>query len=70
MNKVLLELVLLKQIDKMKEKLVEVTNSTGINSKQSIKCSQELDKLLNIQIKFYSNKESNNPIVQQKSPLL
>ena len=70
MNKVLLELVLLKQIDKMKEKLVEVTNSTGLNSKQSIKCSQELDKLLNIQIKFYSNKESNNPIVQQKSPLL
>ena len=70
MNKVLLELVLLKQIDKMKEKLVEVTNSTGINSKQSIKCSQELDQLLNIQIKFYSNKESNNPIVQQKSPLL
>ena len=70
MNKVLLELVLLKQIDKMKEKLVEVTNSTGINSKQSIKCSQELDKLLNIQIKFYSNKESSNPIVQQKSPLL
>ena len=70
MNKVLLELVLLKQIDKMKEKLVEVTNSTGINSKQSIKCSQELDKLLNIQIKFYSNKESNNPIVQQKSSLL
>ena len=70
MNKVLLELVLLKQIDEMKEKLVEVTNSTGINSKQSIKCSQELDKLLNIQIKFYSNKESSNPIVQRKSPLL
>ncbi|WP_034670087.1 aspartyl-phosphate phosphatase Spo0E family protein [Ectobacillus panaciterrae] len=48
MNKFTLELSLLKRIDEMKETLVKVANSTGINSNETITCSQELDNLLNL----------------------
>jgi hypothetical protein len=54
MNKVLLELHLLERIDGMKKKLVEVVNNTGINSNQTITCSQELDNLLNLHMKSFT----------------
>jgi Spo0E like sporulation regulatory protein len=59
MNKVLLELLLLKRIARMKKKLLKVANSTGINSDQTITCSQELDRLLNLHMKHFSRKEKN-----------
>jgi hypothetical protein len=59
MNNVLLELFLLKRIDEMKKKLVEAANSTGINSNQTITCSQELDNLLNIHMKHFSKLRKN-----------
>jgi hypothetical protein len=55
MNKVFLELFLLKRIDGMKKKLVKVANKTGINSNQTITCSQELDNLLNLHMKHFSH---------------
>jgi Spo0E like sporulation regulatory protein len=58
MNKLSLELLLLKQIDKMKIKMVEVASTTGINSPQTLKCSQELDILLNLHMKYLSQKVS------------
>ncbi len=59
MNDVLLELLLLKNIAQMKNKLLIVANSTGINSNQTIKYSQELDNLLNLHMKHFSQKEKN-----------
>ncbi|MEH7503748.1 aspartyl-phosphate phosphatase Spo0E family protein [Neobacillus drentensis] len=59
MNDVLLELLLLKNIAQMKNKLLIVANSTGINSNQTIKYSQELDNLLNLHMKHFSHKEKN-----------
>jgi hypothetical protein len=59
MNKYSLELVLIKRIDEMKETLVNVANSTGINSSETIACSQELDNLLNLHMKHFSNKVKN-----------
>jgi hypothetical protein len=38
----------------MKKILVNVANSTGINSNETITCSQELDKLLNLHMKHFS----------------
>jgi hypothetical protein len=58
MNKLSLELLLLKQIDKMKIKMVEEASTTGINSPQTLKCSQELDILLNLHMKHLSQKVS------------
>lgn len=54
MNKYTHELFLLKRIDEMKETLVTIANSTGINSCETITCSQELDNLLNLHMKHFS----------------
>jgi hypothetical protein len=59
MIKYSLELVLIKRIDEMKETLVNVANSTGINSSETIAYSQELDNLLNLHMKYFSNKVKN-----------
>lgn len=56
MNKVTLELLLLKRIDKMRKDMVEIAFNTGINSQQTLKCSQELDILLNLHLKLFANK--------------
>ena len=58
MNKLLLELLLLHRIARMKKKLVKVANKTGINSNQTITCSQELDNLLNLHMKHISQNAS------------
>lgn len=59
MNKVSLESLMLKRIDQMKKKLVKVANSTGINSNQTITCSQELDNLLNQHMEhFYKSRKN------------
>ncbi|SMQ75910.1 Spo0E like sporulation regulatory protein [Bacillus sp. OV166] len=55
MNKYTLELSLLKRINVMKETLVNVAKSKGINSPETISYSQELDKLLNLHMKHVSN---------------
>lgn len=35
-------------IEKKRREMVKLAYSTGFNSKKTIKCSQELDKLLNL----------------------
>lgn len=57
MNEVPLELSLVKRIDDMKRTMVETANRTGINSHETIKCSQELDILLNLYMKHYPVKQ-------------
>ncbi|MGG7621206.1 aspartyl-phosphate phosphatase Spo0E family protein [Bacillus coreaensis] len=59
MDNISLELLLLNQIDKKKKKMVEVASITGIGSYQTLKCSQELDELLNLHMKHFSQKGSN-----------
>jgi hypothetical protein len=56
MNRISLEILLLKRIARIKKKLIETANTTGLNSIQTITCSQELDKLINLQMKYFSNK--------------
>jgi hypothetical protein len=58
MNRISLQLLLLKRIARMKRKLIETANNTGIGSTQTIKCSQDLDKLINLQMKYFPKKES------------
>lgn len=59
MNKLMLEILLLKRIARMKKKLVKIADSTGITSDQTIACSQELDRLLNLHMKHFSHKGKN-----------
>ncbi|MGI8386626.1 aspartyl-phosphate phosphatase Spo0E family protein [Robertmurraya sp. P23] len=59
MNNISLELLLLNQIDKKKKKMVEVASETGMNSYQTLKCSQELDILINLHMKHFSQKDRN-----------
>lgn len=59
MDNISLELSLLNQIDKKKKKMVEVASNTGMNSIQTLKCSQELDILINLHMKHFSRKGSN-----------
>ncbi|MFK9095528.1 aspartyl-phosphate phosphatase Spo0E family protein [Bacillus salipaludis] len=56
MSKNLSELLLLEQIDLMKMEMAKLAKSTGFSSQETITCSQELDKLLNIHRKHCSNK--------------
>lgn len=58
MDKHLLELLLIKRIDRLKKKMVMVAEITGMNSYQTVLCSQELDKLLNLHMKHFSGKKS------------
>ena len=43
MNQIFIESLLLKRIEKMKKKMVEFANIKGINSQETITCSQEID---------------------------
>ncbi|MFL6559440.1 MAG: aspartyl-phosphate phosphatase Spo0E family protein [Bacillus sp. (in: firmicutes)] len=56
MNQVTLELLLLKRIDRKRQDMVEIAFNTGINSQKTLKCSQELDILLNLHLKLFANK--------------
>ncbi|GHI01346.1 aspartyl-phosphate phosphatase Spo0E family protein [Neobacillus kokaensis] len=61
MTKLLCELILSKKIDLMKKKMVRLAKSTGINSQETLTCSQELDNLINLHMIYFSkgNKLSN-----------
>jgi hypothetical protein len=54
MNKITLEILLLKRINKMKRKLIVIAAETGMNSPQTLKCSQDLDTLINLHLKYFS----------------
>lgn len=45
--------ILLKEIEKLRDKMIEVVFDKGMTSKESLKISQELDRLLNI---YHKNK--------------
>lgn len=54
------EILLLEQIELMKKEMVKLAKSTGFRSHETISCSQELDNLLNIHMKHFSNKNKLN----------
>jgi hypothetical protein len=58
MNKVLIEMLLLQRIGNMKKQLVKIACNEGINSKETLKCSQELDNLLNLHMKHFARKNN------------
>jgi hypothetical protein len=62
MNKISIELLLLKRINKMKRKLVVIAKETGMNSTQTLKCSQDLDILINLHMKYFSLLKTNKII--------
>jgi hypothetical protein len=53
------EILLLKHIEQMKMKMVDTAFKTGLISQETVKCSQELDTLLNLHMKSFSNKQIN-----------
>jgi hypothetical protein len=50
--------ILLRNISKKREEMIHCANKTGLTSKETIRCSQELDKLLN-QYQFYMREKRN-----------
>ncbi|MGZ4159195.1 MAG: aspartyl-phosphate phosphatase Spo0E family protein [Neobacillus sp.] len=53
------EILLLKLIEQTKKKMVDTASKTGFISQETVKCSQELDILLNLHMKSFSNKQIN-----------
>ncbi|WP_412759054.1 aspartyl-phosphate phosphatase Spo0E family protein [Neobacillus cucumis] len=53
------EFLILKCIDRMKRKMIESANYTGLQSEETIKCSQNLDILINKYMKYSINKDIN-----------
>jgi Spo0E like sporulation regulatory protein len=49
-----LELLMLKRIDKMKMKMINTASVKGMNSKETLTCSQQLDDLLNLHMKLFA----------------
>jgi hypothetical protein len=62
MENMSLELLLLNRINKKKKKMVEIASVTGMNSAQTLQCSQELDILINLHMKHFSQKGRNTYI--------
>ncbi|MED1471662.1 aspartyl-phosphate phosphatase Spo0E family protein [Bacillus salipaludis] len=60
MNKESCESLLLNRIDLLKKKMINLANCTGINSHETLRCSQELDTFLNLYMKHFSNKNELN----------
>jgi AAA+ ATPase superfamily predicted ATPase len=59
MNLITIEQLLVKRINKMKKKLILIAQETGMTSSQTIKCSQDLDILINLHMKYFSSLKSN-----------
>lgn len=57
MEEQLYELLLLDHIDLLKKKLINIAIDTGINSYETLRCSQELDAVLNLHMKHFSKKD-------------
>lgn len=62
MENISLELLLLNRINKKKQKMVEIASITGMSSAQTLQCSQELDILINLHMKHFSQKGRNTYI--------
>ncbi|MDP4086248.1 MAG: aspartyl-phosphate phosphatase Spo0E family protein [Bacillota bacterium] len=56
------DILLLNCIDRMKRKMVESAKYTGLQSDETIKCSQYLDILINQHIKYSTCKDINTLI--------
>ncbi|MGG1676989.1 aspartyl-phosphate phosphatase Spo0E family protein [Neobacillus sp. NRS-1170] len=57
-----LDFLLLNCIDRMKRKMIESAKYTGLKSEETIKCSQDLDILINQHMKYLSQKDINSLI--------
>ncbi|TFD99419.1 aspartyl-phosphate phosphatase Spo0E family protein [Jeotgalibacillus salarius] len=55
MNHDNLEKIVLKRIDEMRKEMFLTANHHGVGSTQTLKCSQKLDRLINIHLRYFSN---------------
>jgi hypothetical protein len=60
MNQITIEQLLVKRINKMKKMLILIAKETGMTSSQTIKCSQDLDILINLHMKYFSSLKSSH----------
>lgn len=51
--------LLLDQINRKREEMISVANSTGFTSEETIECSQELDELINIYQRYEAISQNN-----------
>lgn len=58
MNNELIEILLLQQIENMKKQMVKIACNKGINNKETLECSQELDTLLNLHMKHFAHEKN------------
>jgi hypothetical protein len=56
-DQIFIEPLLLKRIENMKKNMAEIANMKGINIRETITCSQEIDCLVNIYMKNFGHKE-------------
>jgi hypothetical protein len=60
MNMASLEHLVIKRINRMKKEMIKTAYDTGLNSIETLHCSQELDKLINLHLKYFSKRAYNN----------
>ncbi|MFT4412362.1 aspartyl-phosphate phosphatase Spo0E family protein [Fredinandcohnia humi] len=51
--------LLLDEINRKRQEMIEVANNTGFTSRETIKCSQELDELINIYQRYGAVRDNN-----------
>lgn len=54
MNKYSLEQLILKRINKMRDEMIRIAHETGMNSVETIKYSQKLDRLIYLHLIHFS----------------
>ncbi|MEW9500791.1 Spo0E family sporulation regulatory protein-aspartic acid phosphatase [Jeotgalibacillus marinus] len=63
MNRVSIEQLLLKKINRIRKEMINTAFETGINSTETLHCSEKLDKLINLHVKYFSNKAHTEHII-------
>ncbi len=63
MNRVSIEQLLLKKINRMRKEMINTAYETGLNSTETLYCSEKLDKLINLHVKYFSKKAYTEHIV-------
>ncbi|MBP2242460.1 hypothetical protein J2Z40_003034 [Cytobacillus eiseniae] len=54
MNKTTLEQLVLRRINKMRREMIQTAHRTGIDSIETLHCSQKLDKLIYLHLVHFS----------------
>ncbi|KAB2334692.1 aspartyl-phosphate phosphatase Spo0E family protein [Cytobacillus depressus] len=60
MNKYSMEQLLLRRINKTRDEMIQTAQKTGLNSLETIKQSQKLDRLIYLHLLHFSINKTNN----------